>query len=62
MLELNELHNVHSMTTNLCRECAYCVIFESTRECEQEKFVPVDETKSYRYTSIDFDCISYLVR
>jgi hypothetical protein len=60
--ELIKLENCQSPKTSLCRNCEFCIVFDGIRECEYDRFNPVDVKKSMLYTPIEFDCLDYIKR
>ena len=60
--EFIQLDNCKLNTTNLCKDCVYCIVHDNMRECENDKFSPVDIKKSRLYTSIEFDCVEFIKR
>jgi len=62
MQELTQLQNTEILYTRLCKDCAYCLMHQSKRECEWDMFDPVCADKSDLYTPIEFDCINFYKR
>lgn len=62
MQEITQLQNIGTLSTDMCRDCVYCLVNNKNRECEWDMFEPVCKEKSDLYTSIEFDCINFSKR
>jgi hypothetical protein len=62
----HEVTNLLGMTDNygttFCKNCSYCIVLKTIRECEWDIFPPIRVDKSTLYTPIEFDCIHYDAR